>query len=162
MSRMPAGGRPMLRALQGVIAGFVFFLAASLQPAALLAATEPVPGYQDLLAVYREFRELARPVVSEGVPDYSRSAMQAQAVALSRLRARLDAIDDSDWPIPRRADYLLVLAEMRGLDFMHRVMRPWERDPAFYSSTNLGFGPKMYGAMRIPALPLSADEAEGL
>jgi hypothetical protein len=131
-------------------------------PPARAASDAEVPGWQDLLAVYSEFRELAVPEMREGVPDYSPGAMQRQAEALARLRGRLDAIDDSDWPIPRRADYLLVLAEMRGLDFMHRVMRPWERDPAFYSSTNLGFGPKMHGAMAIPSLPLSAEAAEEL
>lgn len=127
------------------------------------AATEdPPPGYERLLTLYEDFRELAVPVVRNGVPDYSPAAIQAQAAELEVLRAQLDGIDDSGWPIPRRVDYMLVLAEMRGLDFMHRVMRPWERDPAFYSSTNLGFGPKMHGALQIPALPLSADEAEGL
>ncbi|MFN2327801.1 MAG: DUF885 family protein [Chromatocurvus sp.] len=126
------------------------------------ASESPPPGYDRLLTLYRDFRELAVPVVRDGVPDYSPAAVQAQAASLENLRARLDDIDDSAWPIPRRVDYMLLLAEMRGLDFMHRVMRPWERDPAFYSSTNLGFGPKMHGAMRIPSLPLSADDAEEL
>jgi uncharacterized protein (DUF885 family) len=119
-------------------------------------------GYDRLLSIYGEFRELAIPVYRDGVPDYSAPAMAAQARALTALRAQLDALDESDWPIRRRVDYMLVLAEMRGMDFMHRVVRPWERDPAFYSSTNLGFGPKMHGAMAVPALPLDADVREGL
>lgn len=126
------------------------------------AASESAPGYDGLLTLYREFRELAVPAVRDGVPDYSPAAIQAQAASLQKLRARLEAIDDGAWPIPRRVDYMLVLAELRGLDFMHRVMRPWERDPAFYSSTNLGFGPKMHGAIGIPSLPLSADDAAAL
>lgn len=126
------------------------------------ARENPAPGYDRLLTLYQNFRDLAVPVVRDGVPDYSPAAIQAQAASLQKLRAQLDNIDDSAWPIPRRVDYMLLLAEMRGLDFMHRVMRPWERDPAFYSSTNLGFGPKMHGAMRIPALPLSADDADEL
>jgi hypothetical protein len=51
---------------------------------------------------------------------------------------------------------------MRGLEFQHRVMQPWKRDPAFYSTTNLGFGPKMQGAFGIPQLPLDADKAKAL
>ncbi|TCO77127.1 DUF885 family protein [Chromatocurvus halotolerans] len=144
----------------GIVILLLFFAPMLTLPAA--ATEDPPPGYDRLLTLYRDFRELAVPVVRNGVPDYSPEAMQAQAAELEVLRARLDGIDDSAWPIPSRVDYMLVLAEMRGLDFMHRVMRPWERDPAFYSSTNLGFGPKMHGALRIPALPLSADEAEGL
>ena len=53
---------------------------------------------------------------------------------------------------------MVVLAEMRGLEFQHRVVQPWKHDPAFYSTTNLGFGPKMHGALAIPKLPLAADE----
>ncbi|NWN33740.1 hypothetical protein GY663_31675, partial [Klebsiella michiganensis] len=74
---------------------------------------------------------------------------------LQRFEARLAAIDDSAWPIPQRVDYMVVLAEMRGLEFQHRVMQPWKRDPAFYSTTNLGFGPKMHGAIAIPGLPIA-------
>ncbi|MEO0425103.1 MAG: DUF885 family protein [Pseudomonadota bacterium] len=118
-----------------------------------------MPGYHDLLALYTRFRQLAQGEWREGVADYSPAAMQAQHEALQTLRARLDAIDDADWPIPLRVDRMLLLAEMRGLDFQHRVLQPWARDPAFYSTTNLGFGPKMLGAIAIPRLPLE-DEGE--
>ena len=57
-------------------------------------------------------------------------------------------------------DYLLVKAEMRGLEFQHRIVRPWRRDPAFYSTTSLGFGPKIYDAIPIPRLPLPPDRLE--
>ncbi|MEE4277640.1 MAG: DUF885 family protein [Halieaceae bacterium] len=129
----------------------------------VLAATCAFPGsakasYDALIEVYQDFRRVAEPRYRDGIPDYSAAAMKVQAQALATLRQRLDAIDDSAWPIAQRVDYMLVLAEMRGLDFMHRVMQPWVRDPAFYSSTNLGFGPKMHGAMAIPRLPLSEED----
>ena len=85
--------------------------------------------------------------------------MAEQAARLKGFQQRLAAIDDSQWPVSERVDYMLVLAEMRGLEFQHRVSRPWQRDPAFYSTTNLGFGPKIHGAMAIPKLPLSAEDA---
>src|SRR3712207_3560715 len=44
------------------------------------------------------------------------------------------AIDPSGWPVAQQVDYHLVRAEMNGLDFNHRVLRPWARDPAFYLS----------------------------
>lgn len=128
----------------------------------VLAAEQTTPAYAKLLNIYTEFRELAVPVVKQGVPDYSPAAMAEQKRKLVGLRKRLDAIDETAWPVTQRVDYMLVLAEMRGMGFMHRVMRPWEKDPAFYSSTNLGFGPKMYGAMAIPSLPLDADSREEL
>ncbi len=126
------------------------------QPVA--AQTEqPASGYAALLALYDEFRALTVPEMVRGVPDYTPAAMQRQADRLAGLQQRLRAIDDSAWPIAERVDYMVVLAEMRGLEFQHRVMQPWKRDPAFYSTTNLGFGPKMHGAFGIPALPLKGD-----
>jgi len=126
------------------------------QPVA--AQTEqPASGYAALLALYDEFRTLTVPEMTRGVPDYTPAAMQRQAERLAGLQQRLRAIDDGAWPIAERVDYMVVLAEMRGLEFQHRVMQPWKRDPAFYSTTNLGFGPKMHGAFGIPALPLKGD-----
>lgn len=119
-------------------------------------------GYDALLALFKEFRAFVPPEMKEGVPDYGEAAMAAQHRELQRFMARLEAIDDSAWPIPQRVDYMLVLAEMRGMDFQHRVLKPWKRDPAFYSTTNLGFGPKMHGAIGIPKLPLSADRSAEL
>lgn len=126
------------------------------QPVA--AQTEqPASGYAALLSLYDEFRALTVPEMVRGVPDYTPAAMQRQADRLAGLQQRLRTIDDSAWPIAERVDYMVVLAEMRGLEFQHRVMQPWKRDPAFYSTTNLGFGPKMHGAFGIPELPLKGE-----
>ncbi|MHB9881185.1 DUF885 family protein [Pacificimonas sp. ICDLI1SI03] len=114
--------------------------------------------YADLVALYEEFRGSVAPPVVNGVPDYSPAAMARQFEQLKELQKRMKAIDDSDWPIAQRVDYMVVLAEMRGLEFQHRVVEPWKRDPAYYSTTNLGFGPKMHGALAIPKLPLTPDE----
>src|SRR5262249_41118098 len=51
---------------------------------------------------------------------------------LSAYRRRLAAMDPSRWPIPQQVDCHIVRAEMNGLDFDHRVLRPWANDPAFY------------------------------
>jgi hypothetical protein len=115
--------------------------------------------HASLVALFREFREFAPPRSNDGVPDYTAAAMAEQAARLKEFQQRLAAIDDSQWPVSERVDYMLVLAEMRGLEFQHRVSRPWQRDPAFYSTTHLGFGPKIHGAMALPKLPLSAEDA---
>jgi len=131
-------------------------------PACAQAEAQAPQGYDALLALYREFRAFVPPPMVKGVPDYSPQAMARHYAGLQRFEARLAAIDDSAWPIPRRVDYMVALAEMRGLEFQHRVMQPWKRDPAFYSTTNLGFGPKMHGAIAIPRLPIAKDEAAAL
>lgn len=128
-------------------------------PPPLAAQTEAAPsGYSAMLALYEEFRAFVPPPMVKGIADYSPAAMARHYAGLKTFEARLKAIDDSGWPIARRVDYMVVLAEMRGLEFQHRVVQPWKHDPAFYSTTNLGFGPKMHGALAIPKLPLAADE----
>lgn len=128
------------------------------------AAADDTPSpasndYAGLVKLFQEFRAFAPPQMRDGVPDYTPAAMARQAEDLEGFLRRLAAIDDSQWPVSQRVDYMIVLAEMRGLEFQHRVVRPWQRDPAFYSTTNLGFGPKIHGAMAIPKLPLSKQDA---
>ena len=89
-------------------------------------------GYLALVKVFQQWREFEHPVMRNNVPDYSASAMADKAAALRQWRKRLDAIDPRSWAIEQQNDYKLVRAEMNGLDFNFRVLRPWARDPAFY------------------------------
>lgn len=123
------------------------------------AATPPaVAGYDDLLPLFREWREFQKPEMTGGVPDYTPAAMKEQSTGLEKLKSRLAAIDPLSWPIPQRVDYLLVRAEMNGLEFDHRVLRPWSRDPGFYNVINFEFTPQMYGALVVPTLPLAEKD----
>ncbi|HYN09541.1 MAG TPA: DUF885 family protein [Vicinamibacterales bacterium] len=91
------------------------------------------PGtYTDLVALFKDWRAFQAPALVNGVPDYRAEAMAAQHRELANYRRRLVAIDPSAWPIPQQVDYHIVRAEMNGLDFDHRVLRPWANDPAFY------------------------------
>lgn len=107
--------------------------------AALLAvgcsSDQPVQStsYDDLVALFEEWREFERPEFVDGVPDYTRDGMAAQARELAAYRRRLAAIDPSAWPVAQQIDHHLVRAEMNGLDFDHRLRRPWARNPAFYT-----------------------------
>jgi hypothetical protein len=89
-------------------------------------------SYDDLLALFEEWREFVRPEFTEAVPDYGAAAMSAQYAELPAWQSRLTAIDSSGWPIEQQIDHYLVRAEMNGLDFDHRVRRPWANNPAFY------------------------------
>jgi len=103
--------------------------------ASQVRAASPEPaGYAGLVKLFGEWRAFERPVMKNNVPDYGASAMTAKAAALKQWRARLDAIDTKAWPIDRQNDYRLVAAEMDGLSFNLRILRPWGRDPAFYVS----------------------------
>ncbi len=109
----------------------LFFVAISASSAK--AANEP-DGYSALVRLFQQWREFEHPVMKNNVPDYSASAIAAKAAALPGWRKRLDAIDPKSWRIEQQNDYKLVKAEMNGLDFNLRVLRPWARDPAFYTN----------------------------
>ncbi|MGZ6057953.1 MAG: hypothetical protein ACXWLP_00725 [Myxococcaceae bacterium] len=98
---------------------------------AIHAAAAPRAG-EDLASLFGEWREFQRPPRVQGVPDYGTKAMAAQARALPGWLARLAAIDPSRFTLAQKDDLALVRAEMMGLDFDLRVLRPWTRDPAFY------------------------------
>jgi hypothetical protein len=143
-------------------------LAASLQAA---ESADPVSGYDELVQLFEDWREFQQPVFRDGVPDYSAPGMERQYQELPKYQQRLAAIDTSGWPVEKQIDGLLVGAEMNGLDFDHRVLRPWVRDPGFYamvvdaeSDTPLKEGPVIAGAIELWQLsfPLADPELMGL
>jgi hypothetical protein len=99
------------------------------------AQRTPRPSpYEDLVTLFAEWREYQRPKAVNGVPDYSAAAMAAQQRGLAAFQRRLMAIDTTGWTRAQQVDWHIVRAEMNGLDFDHRVIRPWQRNPAFYVS----------------------------
>jgi hypothetical protein len=99
-----------------------------------LPAQAETGSYTDLLALFQEWREFESPPLLEGAPDYTAETFNRRYQAFKGLRARLDAIDPSGWPVSQQVDWQLVSAEMNGFDFNYRVLKPWARDPAFYQS----------------------------
>jgi hypothetical protein len=110
--------------------------------------------YDDLVKLFQEFRQFQEPDVKDGVPDYTPDAMKKQERELVDFQERLESFEISGWPISQQVDYHLVRAEINGLAFDHRVLRPWFRDPAFYVPITFQFGPKMHGSFSLPRLPL--------
>lgn len=102
---------------------------------ALATVTVSMQGRGDfagLVSLNEEIQKMKRPAVNAGVPDYTAAAMDRRKSAVDDFRRRLDAIDPSSWPIPDRVDYLLVRSQLNALDFEHRVLKPWARDPNTY------------------------------
>ena len=92
------------------------------------------PGYGELLQLFQDWRAFERPPFVNGAPDYTAATFARRHQELARYRARLDAIDAKGWPVEQQVDHALVRAEMNGLDFYIRVLQPWVRDPAFYTT----------------------------
>ena len=140
------------------------------------AGAQPSPGagiaapsrYDDLVTLFTAWRAFQQPKVVNGVPDYSPPAMAAQHRELATYRRRLAAVDTVGWPTPKQVDYHVVRGEMNGLDFDHRVLRPWANNPAFYmtvfaeqSDQPAREGPHAAGAVELwrYTFPLSASDA---
>lgn len=129
---------------------------------------DPGSTHEELVAFFQEWREFQHPVIVGGVPDYSGQAMEAQHRELGNYQARLAAFDTTGWSVTDQIDVHLVRAEMNGLDFDHRVTRPWARNPAFYmmmfaaeSDVPAHEGPVVYGWIDTWQYdyPLSAEAA---
>ena len=91
-------------------------------------------GHAALVRLFADWRAFNHPVIVVGRPDYSASAMAAKATRLPNFRRRLATIDRSGFSTSQTGDWRLVEAEMNGLDFFLRVLRPWARDPDFYQT----------------------------
>ena len=105
-----------------------------LSAAPVMAAQAPASTHQQLVGLFAEWRAFNHPAIVRGRPDYSEPAMAAKAAGLSAFKTRLAAIDQRGWSASERGDYRLVEAEMNGLDFFLRVLKPWARDPGFYQT----------------------------
>lgn len=92
-------------------------------------------SHAELVELFLEFRAMTGVSGDEygALPVVDPVIIEAESLALDEFQARLRAIDPSAWPIPEQADYHLVRAELNGLQFRHRVTRPWFRDPGTYS-----------------------------
>ena len=163
-----------------VVLTFLVTLASTFAPrgaAAALSADAPGPlaapagTWDDLVALFTAWRAFERPAFVNGVPDYTAKAMAAQYKELPGWQARLRALDPSGWPVAQQVDWHLVRAEMNGMDFNHRVLKPWVRDPAFYvmiyadqSDVPAHEGPTIHGWIDLwtYSYPLSAADADEL
>jgi len=103
-----------------------------------LPAATATRDYEDLLALFQDWRTFEKPPLRDGAPDYTAEAFGQRRSAFDALQSRLLAMDTTGWTIPRQVDWRLVRAEMNGYDFNDRILQPWVRDPAFYKSLWMG------------------------
>ena len=90
--------------------------------------------YQDLVKLFDDWRTFENPPKLDGAPDYTKATFKQRWPKFQELQSKLKAIDTSNWSIKNQVDWMIVWAEMNGYDFNHNILKPWERDPAFYKS----------------------------
>lgn len=89
--------------------------------------------YDELVSLFNEFREYQKPVLVDGIPDYSEGTMKAKLEGVRAFQQRLEDMDTTEWSTSSQVDYYLVWAEMNAVEYHHRVLEPWKHDPGFYS-----------------------------
>lgn len=139
-----------------------------------VSGEQSMPSASDhaqLVELFEEWRAFERPPERQGAPDYSAERMQQVHDGVARFRRRLQAIDTDAWSVEQQVDWHLLRAEINGLDFHARVLRPWERDPAFYqtvwtyqSDTPAHEGPTHHNLLELWTyeFPLSETEQQRL
>ena len=90
--------------------------------------------YQDLVALFKDWRTFEKPPLLDGAPDYTVESFEKRQPRFKDLQSRLKGIDTTNWPVENKVDWMIVWSEMNGYDFNHRILKPWARDPAFYKS----------------------------
>lgn len=90
--------------------------------------------YTSIVALFKDWRAFEKPPLLKGAPDYTAVSFNKRWSAFKTLQSRLSRIDTTSLPIEQKVDWMLVRAEMNGYDFNHRVLKPWNRDPAFYKT----------------------------
>ena len=91
-------------------------------------------NYTSLVSLFKEWRSFEKPPLLKGAPDYTAVSFNKRWPAFKNLQSRLNGMDTSSLSIEQKVDWMLVWAEMNGYDFNHRVLKPWNRDPAFYKT----------------------------
>ena len=127
--------------------------------------------YQDLVDLFKDWREFEEPPRLNGAPDYTAGRFDKDQQNFKTLEERLNQIKIDDWPIPYQVDWHIVRAEMNGYDFNYRVLQPWVRDPAYYqtvweyqSDVPAHEGPTNHATLELWTyqFPLSSDEEKRL
>lgn len=112
----------------------VLFILSCESPQKQESVTEKNSNFSDLEDLYLEWREFETPAMINGVPDYSTATFTSRMSDFEALKSRLMSFDTSEWTVAEQVDWSVVHAEMNGFDFNYRILKPWERDPAFYRS----------------------------
>ena len=89
---------------------------------------------EELETLFNDWRQFEFPPLKKGAPDYSDETFRDRMPEFRKLRERLIEIDKSQLDIESKIDWTIIWAEMNGFEFNFRVLKPWERDPAYYKS----------------------------
>ena len=86
----------------------------------------------ELVKLFNAWRSFEVPPLLNGVPDYSQATFKKRESRYQALRAQLEKMPKEEWSVSEQVDWHLIWAEMNGYLFHSKILKPSERDPAFY------------------------------
>jgi len=134
-------------------------------------AQKNTDGHAALVELFKEWRKFEKPPLLNGVSNYTIAGFNMRQPEFLKLRTRLSQIDTIGWPIKNKVDWRIVWAEMNGYDFNRQILKPWQRDPAFYkllyterSDVPAHEGPTNHMAIDLwkYSFPLSSSDKQSL
>jgi hypothetical protein len=111
-----------------------FLIVVAISFAALSSSAQKTNSYNALVQLLNKWRSFEQPPLRNGAPDYTQTSFAKRRAAFQQLRVDLKNIDTSKWSITQQNDWMILWAEMNGYDFNERILKPWQRDPAFYKT----------------------------
>lgn len=130
LTGMLLGNNFIMRKIYGITASIVILL--------MLGCNTPqteqtvIKTYPELVDFFKEWRKFETPPLLNNAPDYTKETFEKRMPQFKVLQRRLLSADTSGWAIHEKVDFEIVKAEMNGFDFNYRILRSWERDPAYY------------------------------
>ncbi|WP_224491547.1 hypothetical protein [Robertkochia flava] len=115
-----------------VYTGFLFF--SLLQVIHAQNKTIGSDSHPQLVELFRNWRVFEMPPLFDGAPDYRRETFEKRWPEFLSLKSELESFDKETWTTAQQVDWYIVWAEMNGYSFNHRILKPWQRDPAFYKT----------------------------
>lgn len=110
-------------------------------------------GYAQLVELFEAFVEWRRPP-ADGLADHGAAAVAQRIRDIEAFQQRLAAIRADGWSRSQQADYFAVRSALDQHEFLHKVSRPWSRDPGYYVDQML--------RLSFVELPVEGDELDAL
>ena len=100
----------------------------------IFTSLQAQPSYDKLQDLFVEWRIFENPPLLNGAPDYTKKQFKKRKGPFKKLQKKLNNIDTTNWSKSKQVDWQIIEAEMNGYDFNQRILKSWERDPAFYQT----------------------------
>nr|WP_297348058.1 hypothetical protein [uncultured Glaciecola sp.] len=88
--------------------------------------------FSQLETLFTQWRAFEVAPLHKLAPDYREETFIKRHTKWASFKTQLLAFDKSQWTVVQQVDWFVMLAELNGYEFNEKILKPWQRDPAFY------------------------------